>query len=122
MVATIDSMDVGQDLSGATSVHFAELHYSPAAMEQAEDRPYKPGITQGLMINYYVVQASIDEAMEALLLPKFRTQEKIAKGENAASMAEAFKGPEEDEDEIMARLCGHLSSGAEDWDWMHERD
>ena len=50
-VATIDSVQVAVSLKGASSVHFADLHWQPAALLQAEDRPYEVGIT-GLTIMY----------------------------------------------------------------------
>lgn len=112
LVATIDSMQVGLDLSGATNVHFAELHYSPAAAQQAEDRPYKPGITQGLTVEYYIVRSSIDERIEETLMPKLFAQEAAVAEPAAADMRAAFAGPEEDEDEIFARLTSAIRDGS----------
>jgi len=107
-VSTIDAMQVGISLAGATSVHFAELHHSPAALLQAEDRPYALDST-GLGIVYYVVKGSVDEHIESQLLPKFKTQE-LMTGEEGATDARTTFAPEveEDMDAIWMRLTAHL--------------
>ncbi len=115
-VSTIDAMQVGISLMGATSVHFAELHWSPAAMLQAEDRPYEVGIT-GLSVVYYILKGSIDEHVLNVLTPKFETQVLLTGEEGARDAKQALGGPdaeEEDVDAIWDRLTQHLESGNED--------
>jgi len=116
-VATIDAMPGAVSLKGATSVHFADMHWNPAAMEQAEDRPYEPGTT-GLHIIYYIMQGTIDEHVEAVVLPKFKTQEVIVGDESAAHVGETFASPDETLDEIVDRLTSHIAVAAEDDDDM----
>jgi hypothetical protein len=110
-VTTVDAMQVGISLKGAASVHFAELHYSPAALLQAEDRPYEVGIT-GLTIVYYIVKGSIDEHVEKTVLPKFETQVKLTDEEGAKEVKTALCGKQTEQtvEEIWARLTAHLDS------------
>jgi hypothetical protein len=111
-VATIDAVQVAVSLAGASSVHFADLHWQPAAMLQAEDRPYLPGgITRGLNIIYYIVKGSIDEHVEAIVLPKVETLARLSDEESAGSMSQAFAGSKEENtaEAIIARLTAHLA-------------
>ena len=110
-VATIDSMQVAVSLMSTTtkypttSVHFSDLHWSPAALLQAEDRPYEPGTT-GLTIAYYVVRYSMDEHVEDVVLPKVETLARLAQEEGAGEMRKAFGLDQEKEtiDALYARL------------------
>lgn len=108
-IATIDSVQVAVSLKGASSVHFADLHWQPSAMLQAEDRPYEVGVT-GLSIIYYIVKGSVDEHVEAVVLPKVETLAQIVDEQGADEMKAAFGGPEETMDEIYARMSAHLKA------------
>lgn len=88
-IATIDSVQVAISLKGATSVHFADLHWQPAALLQAEDRPYEVGTT-GLSILYYIVRGSVDEHIEAIVLPKVKTLADIVNEKGADELRNAL--------------------------------
>jgi hypothetical protein len=88
-VATIDSVQVAISLKGASSVHFADLHWQPAALLQAEDRPYEVGIT-GLSILYYIVRGSVDEHIESIVLPKVRTLAEVVNEKGADELRNAL--------------------------------
>ncbi len=120
-VTTIDAMQVAVSLKGATSVHFADLHWNPAAMLQAEDRPYEVG-TRGLNIVYYVMKGTIDEHVEAVVLPKFKTQESVVGEEGAADVRSTFAGQKETLDQILDRLTAHLGGDDDDWSCLDEDD
>lgn len=92
-VSTIDAMQVAISLKGCTSVHFADWHYMPAAMLQAEDRGYEPGTT-GLTITYYTVVGSVDEHLEELIMPKFEAQKAVVREEGAGEMLKLL-GPDD---------------------------
>lgn len=111
-VATIDAVQVAVSLRGASSVHFADLHWQPAAMLQAEDRPYEVGIT-GLGIVYYVVRNSIDEHIESAVLPKVETLAKLLAERGATEMTDVLVGKAETVTEIFARLTAHIGSEPE---------
>lgn len=94
-VATLDSVQVALSLKGAQSVHFADLHYEPAALLQAEDRPYEPG-TRGVTVLYYVVSGSIDQHVVDLVLPKMGTLENVGRDAQAGEFSGAFAVDEGD--------------------------
>jgi hypothetical protein len=107
-VTTIDAVQVAISLNGATSVHFADLHWQPSAMLQAEDRPYEKGIS-GLTIVYYVVKGTIDEHIEAIVLPKVETLSRVVDEEGADEMSAAFDDDEtETVDQLWDRLTAHM--------------
>ncbi len=116
-VATIDAVQVAISLKGAASVHFADMHWQPAAMLQAEDRPYEVGIP-GLAIVYYVVRGSIDEHVEATVLPKIETLAKVVNEKGAGEMQRALSGPNESMKQIFARLAAHVPETEEEDDWI----
>lgn len=115
-IATIDAVQVALSLRGAASVHFAELHWNPAAMLQAEDRPYEPGV-QGLNIVYYVLENSIDDHVIATVLPKFNALTSVTNDEQAQSTKASF-----DEQttlaEIHERLTAHVKQQMEEEEWL----
>jgi hypothetical protein len=113
IVATIDAMQVAISLKGAQSVHFLDLHWSPGAMAQAEDRPYSHDI-KDLSIVYYVARKSVDDHIEAEVLPKVETLARLAREKGAEAMLEAFGGVEKQTFEaVWARLTAHLHRGVD---------
>lgn len=106
-VATIGSVPVAISLKGAQSVHFADLDFSPAAVLQAEDRPYEVG-TNGLTIVYYVVENSVDEHVVEMLMGKMHTLENVVNEQTAGNFRAAFGGqsPEELAEEVWQRMVG----------------
>ena len=105
-VATIDSVGVAVSLFGATSVHFVDLHWSPAALFQAEDRPYAPGV-KGLTIIYYVVRGSVDEHVEAVVTPKIEHLQRMMDEEQADEILLSVKSSEAKltMDEVAERIA-----------------
>lgn len=83
-VATIDATQGALALRGATSVHFVELHHSPAPLLQARARPDFPGI-KGLNLFVYLVRRSIDEQRVRLLIPKLETMVRVSNGVDEAA-------------------------------------
>lgn len=111
-VSTIDASREAISLGGAASVHYAELHYAPAAMMQSEDRAYELD-SKGLSIVLWCVRGSMDEHCVDLLLPKYETQSRLTGDEQAAAAHAAFGGDSEEEDleAVWARLTAHLVLG-----------
>lgn len=115
-VTTIDAVQVAVSLKGAQSVHFAEMHWQPSAMLQAEDRPYEVGVT-GLNILYYLVRGSVDEHIEQVVLPKVDTLARVVDERTAVDVKNALlKDTEESVDDLLASLTAHLKMGAGDGD------
>lgn len=109
-ISTIDAMQVGISLSSKTakyptqSVHFADLHWSPSAMVQAEDRPYEPGV-KGMTIAYYIVKGSADEHIRDVVLPKVETVAKLTQEEGAEGIGSTFAVDEQESlNDLYARL------------------
>jgi hypothetical protein len=109
IVATIDAMQVAISLRGASSVHFLDLHYNPGAIAQAEERPWYPEV-RDLTIVYYVARGSVDDHLEAEVLPKVETLARLAREKGAQAMLDAFGHAEESRtiDAIFDRLTSHL--------------
>lgn len=108
-VSTAKSVEVGISLNGATSVFYVDLDWTPATMQQAEDRCYEPGISR-MTVLYFVVKGSIDEDMEAQLLPKLRAQDGATGEQAAQQMLTAFVGPTRKESarELLDRVKNEI--------------
>lgn len=114
-IATIDAVQVAVSLNGATSVHFADLHWQPAAMLQAEDRPYEPGM-KGLAIYYYIVRESVDEHFETIVLPKVETLAALVDEKGADELKRALNAQSASATDILAAMmsAADLTLGAFD--------
>jgi len=110
LVATMDSLPESISLYGATTEHYAQLHFQAGPMEQSENRPYLRG-TSKLHILYYVPKNSVMERLESLVIPRLTTADKIGDSRDAAATAKAFEKQEETWEEMLTRLC---SGGPED--------
>jgi hypothetical protein len=114
MVGTIDAFPGALSLRGAVSVHFLDLHWSPAAMAQAEDRPWHPDIKDFSVVYYHAV-GSVDDHLAAVVLPKVETLVRMAREESAEAMLAAFAGDDAERtfDAVWDRLVAHLGRGGE---------
>lgn len=117
-VTTIDAMQVAISLRGATSVHFADLHWSPPAMLQAEDRPYEPGTT-GLSVVYYMLRESIDEHVLSTVLPKLTTVVSSTADEQAQQTKDSFS-EKTTLDEVYERLTRAVRQQMEEDEWIQK--
>lgn len=115
VVATIDSLPGMVSLKGATTVHFAELHWNPAVIIQAEDRPYESG-AERLSILYYFVLGSIDERFESALLPKIESLDRTMGDKTAANIRETFAGQAEPQslNDVLDFLCAGMPTNFSD--------
>ena len=99
----------GISLLGASTIHVTELDWSPAALEQAMERPAEVGVV-GLMYLFYVVRRSADEHVLQTVLPKLDTQVKLTGDKEADRLRTTLGGEEETVDQIWARLTAHLET------------
>lgn len=70
ILGNILAMGVGFTLTRAQLVVFAEMDWVPALMEQAEDRAWRIGQVNAVLIQYLVVDGSIESRICARLLEK----------------------------------------------------
>ena len=100
VVGTIDASGVGLDLFRATQVAFAELDWSPAKIDQARGRAWRPGQKTSMHTKYFTVPESmIDSHIASLLAGKNRSSSR-GLGDNSPtpqSVLEFLKLQEDEE-------------------------
>lgn len=69
-IGSIMASGLGITLTAASTVLFAELAWTPAAQQQAEDRLHRKGQHNPVLVQHLVVDGSIDSMMSRLLLKK----------------------------------------------------
>ena len=72
-------------LTAASTVYFAELFWTPAALIQAEDRAHRIGQTSELSVHYYLCPNSVDNIIWPMVVNKMRLLGEIFEG-NASTM------------------------------------
>lgn len=70
IVGNLQAMGVGLTLTASSNVCFIELGYTPAEMEQAEDRSYRIGQTQPVTVRWFVPAGTIYEDVAKMLSAK----------------------------------------------------
>lgn len=102
LVATIDAMGTGIDkLSYADVLIFAELHYVPGKLLQAEDRAHRIGQLRPVNIYYMLGIGTIDELIRDAVLTKLMAFEE-AVGSVGDSIRQDLLG--ESEEEALAAI------------------
>ncbi len=69
-IGNIQAAGVGITLTAASHIVFAEIVWTPALMSQAEDRCHRIGQTQSLLIQYPVLEGSLDQRMLEVIVRK----------------------------------------------------
>jgi SWI/SNF-related matrix-associated actin-dependent regulator 1 of chromatin subfamily A len=69
-IGGIRSAGLGLTLTAASTVVFAELDWTPAAMKQAEDRLHRIGQKSSVLVQHLVVDGSIDAKMARIIVEK----------------------------------------------------
>ena len=78
---SITAMGTGFTLTAASTVIFAELHWTPAALIQAEDRSHRIGQKNAVNIHYLIGESTLDPIMLRQLQKKVGTVSKVLDGE-----------------------------------------
>lgn len=76
LVVTMDSMGVGISLAYASRAYFAELHYVPSTIIQAEGRLPRPdSLHLGVDIVYFIARGTADGIIKRIVIDKLSKQE-----------------------------------------------
>ncbi len=67
---SITAASVGITLTAASTVIFAELHWTPALMIQAEDRAHRVGQKDSVNCHYLIGEGTLDEMLYVFLEKK----------------------------------------------------
>ena len=84
-ILSIATAGIALTLTAASTVYFAELFWTPAALIQAEDRAHRIGQTSQLNIHYYLCPNSIDNIIWPMVLSKMKLLGELFEG-SATSM------------------------------------
>lgn len=106
LVATIDSVGVGIDLSYADLAIVAELTYEPFELVQFEGRFHRRGQTRPVLIRYPIALGSIDEHVRDVVLTKMKMS-KQSIGDAGDKMLEDM-GASTSVEKILEDLCDRL--------------
>lgn len=79
---SITAMGTGFTLTAASTVIFAELHWTPAMLIQAEDRTHRIGQQNAVNIHYLIGDGTLDPIMLRQLERKVGTVSKVLDGES----------------------------------------
>lgn len=105
IVATMDSMPESISLYGATTEHYAQIHYMPGPMVQSENRPYLKG-TSRLHIMYYLAMKTVDERVARKVLPRVEVMANLLEEQDASDMQSILKEERKESlRDYIARLC-----------------
>jgi len=80
IVCSLVAGGVGVTLTAASNVAFVELSWTPAAMEQAEDRVHRIGQHDAVTAWYFLAEETIDEWMYDLLESKRQVIDHVIDG------------------------------------------
>ncbi len=81
-IGSITAMGLGITLTASSLVIFAEIEWRPGDLIQAEDRLHRIGQKNSVLIQYVVVDRSIDGFMFEKIFEKIKTIDQITKIEN----------------------------------------
>lgn len=79
---SVTAMGTGFTLTAASTVIFAELHWTPAVLMQAEDRSHRIGQKNSVNIHYLIGDNTLDPIMLRQLERKIGTVSKVLDGES----------------------------------------
>ena len=80
LIGSIGSMGTGLTLTAASQVIFAELPWTPGELMQAEDRAHRIGQKDAVLVQYIVVENSIDQKMTRILKTKAEIIDRVIDG------------------------------------------
>lgn len=104
LVATIDSMTVGIDLSYADTLAFVDLDYVPSKLLQMEGRLHRMGQKRNVGIYYFVAKRTVDERVRAVVLERLEMYEAVLGDVEAVKLKNELRTLPRSEDELLAAM------------------
>jgi len=110
----IQAAGVGITLTAASTVVFAELHWTPGVLVQAEDRAHRIGQKSSVNVHYLVAPGTIDDIMWPMVSRKVQVVSAMCDGRKDSLVAERTSADQAvnnactdmDMSEVMAELSG----------------
>lgn len=92
-LVSITALGQGISLTAARRVVFAELHWVPGRLLQAEDRVHRPGQDQHVEVHYCIAEGGqyMDERIFAKLIKKDKVVKEILEGHKEGSQFENLR-------------------------------
>ena len=84
-VLSITAASTGLTLTRANLVVFAELHFTPGTLQQAEDRAHRIGQLSPVNIHFLLAKGTADDLIWPLIQRKLQTLESLGLGKNEFS-------------------------------------
>lgn len=94
LVCGIDAASEGISLAAADDVLFVEQPWTPARLEQAEDRVYEVGKTRGLTVQYLLAEGTLDQMVDATVRRKQRTIDALVSADRSRVIRPRTATPE----------------------------
>ena len=85
-IGNITAMGVGYNMTAADWVVFAELAWTPAEVEQAEDRAWRRGQRNAVLVHHLAVEGSVDAKLIEILLQKWEITAKALDAKELGSV------------------------------------
>ena len=86
VIGSIGAMGTGLTLTASSHVIFAELPWTPGELMQAEDRAHRIGQDEAVLVQYIVVENSIDQKMTRILKTKMEIIDRVIDGKEPKGM------------------------------------
>lgn len=80
IIGSIGAMGTGLTLTASSQVIFAELPWTPGELVQAEDRAHRIGQKNAVLIQYIVIENSIDQKITRILKTKAEIVDRVIDG------------------------------------------
>lgn len=84
-ILSITAASTGLTLTRANLVVFAELHFTPGTLQQAEDRAHRIGQLSPVNVHYLLAKGSADDLIWPLIQRKLQTLESLGLGRDEFS-------------------------------------